>query len=57
MTYVVTTNSPVGTFDTHDAAMQCAVELLKAGAFEVHVVTRNGDANQNVQIFWQSYLR
>lgn len=57
MTYVVTTNSPVGTFDTHDAAMQCAVELLKAGAFEVHVITRNGDANQNVQIFWQSYLR
>jgi hypothetical protein len=57
MTYIVTTSSPVGQFNTHDAAMQCVAELLKAGAFEVHVITRNGSMQENVQIFGQGYLK
>jgi hypothetical protein len=37
--------------------MQCVAELLKAGAFEVHVITRNGGMQENVQIFGQGYLK
>lgn len=57
MTYIVTTNRPIGQFNDYDAAMHCVFEQLKSGAFEVHVITRNGGVQKNVQIFGQGFLK